>query len=177
MTNHVHLLLTPSATGAIAAMMQDLGRYVRVINALHGRTGSLWEARYRSSLVDSEAYLLTCHRYIELNPVRAGLVSDPAFYPWSSFSHYAANRPDRLIAEHPIYLGLGETPSERRAAYTSWFANSLEEHLVARIREAINTDSAIGSGTFIHDAEARLGRSGRPPARGRPRKSVTRKFL
>jgi putative transposase len=177
MTNHVHLLVTPSAPGAIAAMMQDLGRYVRVINSIHGRTGSLWEARYRSSLVDSEGYLLTCHRYIELNPVRAGLVSDPVSYPWSSHLHYAANRSNGLITEHPVYLGLGATRSDQRAAYRSLFAASLDEHLVARIREAINTDSAFGSETFIDDAEARLGRSARPPVRGRPPKSVTGKFL
>jgi len=177
MTNHVHLLVTPSAAGAIAAMMQDLSRYVRVINAIHGRTGSLWEARYRSSLVDSEGYLLTCHRYIELNPVRAGLVPDPASYPWSSHLHYAAGRPDRLITEHFIYTGLAMDQSERVRAYRSLFATLLDEQLVAKIREAINTDSAFGCETFIDEMEARLGRSVRPPARGRPPKSVTEKFL
>ena len=178
MTNHVHLLVTPSAPGAIGAMMQDLGRrYVRVINSIHRRTGTLWEGRFRSSLVDSESYLLTCHRYIELNPVRAGLVSDPAFYPWSSHLHYAAERSNGVITEHPIYAGLGASRSERQAAYQSLFAASLDERLVARIREAINTDSAFGCETFIDDAETKLGRSVRPPMRGRPPKGVTGKLL
>jgi REP-associated tyrosine transposase len=178
MTNHVHLLVTPAESGAVGAMMQDLGRrYVRVINTIHGRTGTLWEARFRSSLVDSEAYLLTCHRYIELNPVRAGVVSDPGAYAWSSHAHYAADRVNPLITEHPVYLRLGQTRSERQAAFQSMFAMSLEDHLVAQIREAINTDSALGSETFMDDAEGKLGRSVRAPTRGRPAKSVTGKLL
>ena len=85
MSNHVHLLVTPSSIGAVAATMQDVGRrYVRLFNQIHGRSGTLWEGRYKSSLIDSESYLLTCHRYIELNPVRAGLVNHPLEYPWSS---------------------------------------------------------------------------------------------
>ena len=178
MTNHVHLLVTPSGPGAIGEMMQDLGRrYVRIINSIHRRTGTLWEGRFRSSLVDSESYLLTCHRYIELNPVRAGLVSDPASYPWSSHLHYAADRSDGVITEHPVYVGLAASRSDRQAAYRSLFAASLDAGLVAQIREAINTDSAFVSETFIDDAEARLGRPVRPPTRGRPAKSVTGKLL
>jgi putative transposase len=178
MSNHVHLLVTPAAPGAVGAMMQDMGRrYVRVINTLHSRTGTLWEARYRSSLIDSESYLLTCQRYIELNPVRAGLVSDPAAYPWSSHPYYVAGRANDLIAEHPVYQRLGATALERRCAYRSLFSTSLDAHLVARIRDAINTDSAFGSDEFMIAAEAALGRSVRPPARGRPTRSVTGKLL
>ena len=158
--------------------MQDVGRrYVRVINTIHGRTGTLWEARYRSSLIDSENYLLTCHRYIELNPVRAGLASDPASYAWSSYLHYAADPSNALITEHPIYAGLGPTKAERQSNYRSLFATPLDENLVAEIREAINTNSALGSDAFIDEAEARLGRSVGPPTRGRPSKSVTGKLL
>lgn len=178
MDNHVHLLVTPSVAGAIGAMMQDVGRrYVRVFNTLHGRTGTLWEARYRSSLIDSENYLLTCQRYIELNPVRAGLVPDPAAYPWSSHSHYAAGRANGLITEHPVYLRLASTAPERRAAYLLLFEGALDNGIVARIREAINSDSAFGSEAFLNDAEARLGRSVRLPTRGRPAKSVTGKLF
>lgn len=178
MSNHVHLLVTPCQPGAVAAMLQDLGRrYVRVINTIHGRTGTLWEGRFRSSLVDSENYLLTCHRYIELNPVRAGLVSDPAAYPWSSHAHYAADRVNGLITEHPVYLRLGETGFERRTAFRSLFAASLDDNLLVQIRHAVNTDSALGSQNFMDDAEAKLGRSVRPPTRGRPLKSVTEKLL
>jgi REP-associated tyrosine transposase len=178
MSNHVHLLVTPSEAGAMGAMMQDLGRrYVRVINTIQGRTGTLWEARFKSSLVDSENYLLTCHRYIELNPVRARLVSDPGSYAWSSHAHYTADRTSRLITEHPVYLGLGATSSERQVVFRSLFATSLDDRLVAQIRNAINTDSALGSDSFMDDMEGKLGRSVRPPTRGRPCKSVTGKLL
>ena len=178
MSNHVHLLVTPSESGAIGAMMQDLGRrYVRVINTIHGRTGTLWEARFKSSLIDSETYLLTCHRYIELNPLRAGVVSDPAAYAWSSHAHYATDWVNPLITEHAVYLRLGATRSERQAAFRSMFAMSLDERLVAQIRNAINTDSAFGSESFLEDAEGKLGRSVRAPTRGRPAKSVTGKLL
>jgi putative transposase len=178
MTNHVHLLVTPSEAGAIGMMMQDLGRrYVRVINTIHARSGTLWEARFRCGMIDSENYLLTCQRYIELNPVRAGLVSEPGAYPWSSHSYYAAGVANNLITEHPVYLLLGLTARERSAAYLSLFTCSLEERVVARIREAINSDSAFGSEAFLDDAEAKLGRSVRLPTRGRPAKSVTGKLL
>jgi putative transposase len=178
MSNHVHLLVTPSEQGAVAATLQDLGRrYVRVINSVHGRTGTLWEGRFKSSLVDSENYLLTCHRYIELNPVRAGLVSDPADYPWSSHAHYTASRVNSLITEHPIHARLGTTAQERQEAFRSLFSVSMDESVVAQIRNAINTDSALGSEAFLEDAEAKLGRSVRQPRRGRPPKLVTGKLL
>ena len=178
MGNHVHLLVTPAEPGALGVMMQDLsGRYVRVINRIHARTGTLWEARFRSSLVDSENYLLVCQRYIELNPVRAGLVVKPDEYPWSSHSFYASGRASRLITEHPVYIRLGLTAAERRNAYLSLFAEALDDGVVQRIRAAINSDSAFGCDAFMDNAEAKLGRSVRLPARGRPAKSVTGKFL
>ena len=171
MTNHVHLLVTPGEEGAAGAMMQDIGRrYVRVINTVHGRTGSLWEGRFKSSLVDSETYLLTCHRYIECNPVRAGMVGDVAAYAWSSHAHYAGLRVDPLIAEYPQYRALGLTPEERRCAFRSLFAIALSEDVLGAIRTAANTDSAIGSEAFMAQAELLLGRSVRPPKRGRPPK-------
>lgn len=178
MSNHVHLLVTPLQPGALGVMMQDLGRrYVRVVNTIHGRTGTLWEARFKSSLVDSENYLLICQRYIELNPVRAGLAAHPGAYAWSSYAHYAGRIVSDLITEHPVYLRLASTAAERRAAYLSLFEHSLDERLVAGIRDAINSDSALGSETFLDDAEAKLGRSVRVPTRGRPPKSVTGKLL
>ena len=151
--------------------MQDLGRrYVRVINTMHGRTGTLWEARYKASLIDSEGYLLTCHKYIELNPVRAGLVGDPGSYPWSSHGYYAAGRPNRFISEHPVYRSLGATEAERRNAFSAFFDTGVDERLTRRIRDAVNTASAFGSETFMAQAEATLGRSVKPPVRGRPPK-------
>lgn len=178
MTNHVHLLVTPQEAGALGTMMQDLGRrYVRVINTIHGRSGTLWEARFKASLVDSESYLLTCHRYIELNPVRAGLVRDAASYSWSSHAYYAGERANDLIAEHPLYLGLGATASERHAAFRSLFQTQLDERVVAQIRKAVNSDSALGSEAFMAEAEAMLGRPVRPPTRGRRAKSITGKLF
>jgi len=178
MGNHVHLLVTPAKAGGLGAMMQDLGgRYVRVINRIHARTGTLWEARFRSSLVDSENYLLVCQRYIELNPVRAGLVGDPAEYPWSSHSYYRHGRANRVITEHEVYLRLGFTARDRSVAYLSLFAEALGDCVLERIRAAINTDSAFGCDAFLIAAEEKLGRSVRLPTRGRPPKVVTEKFL
>lgn len=178
MTNHVHLLVTPQEAGALGVMMQDVGRrFVRVMNNVHGRSGTLWEARFRASLVDSENYLLTCHRYIELNPVRAGLVSDPRSYPWSSHTHYATDRPNALITQHPIHRALGTTVQERQAAFESLFHGIMDDRVVEQIRKAANTDSALGSETFMRDVEAMLGRPVRPPIRGRPAKNVTGKLF
>ncbi|HYL90461.1 MAG TPA: transposase [Burkholderiales bacterium] len=178
MSNHVHLLVTPPEAGAVGAMMQDVGRrYVRVINTIHGRTGSLWEGRFKSSLIDSERYLFTCHRYIELNPVRAGIVGHPSAYVWSSHGYYAGARPNPLITEHSEYRQLGRSDQERRAVFLALCAEPLPQRLVDQIRDAINTDSAVGSETFMQHAEEALGRSVRPPTRGRPLKSVTGKLL
>jgi putative transposase len=178
MGNHVHLLVTPSAEGAVGAMMQDIGRrYVRIINTIHERTGSLWEGRFKSSLVDSDRYLLVCHRYIEANPVRAGMVSHPTHYPWSSHGHFAGARIDPMITEHPLYAALGGSECERRAVFGSLTNEPLSQDVLEDIRAAINTDSALGSDQFMDLAEATLGRSVRPPKRGRPAKVVTGKLL
>jgi REP-associated tyrosine transposase len=177
MTNHVHLLITPAEAGAVGATMQDIGRrYVRVVNTLHGRTGSLWEGRFKSSLVDSENYLLTCHRYIECNPVRAAMVSDAAGYRWSSHGHYAGLRSDPLVTEHPQYGALGKSAEERRSAFRSLFATPLQDCALAAIRTAANTDSALGCEGFLAHAEAVLGRSARPPTRGRPPRKQAEKI-
>ncbi|MBA8885076.1 transposase [Dokdonella fugitiva] len=105
MTNHVHLLLTPTTVGAVSRMMQQLGRgYVGYFNTAHHRSGTLWEGRFKSNLVDSERYLLTCYRYIEMNPVRAGMVEEPGAYRWSSYGHNASGGPDAIVTPHPIYL-------------------------------------------------------------------------
>lgn len=146
MTNHVHLLVTPRGRGSVSAMLQDLGRrYVRVINTIRGRTGTLWEGRFKSSLVSTEAYLLTCHRYIELNPVRAGMVAEPSAYPWSSHPHYTGGRSDDLITEHAAFLSLGGTVDERRAAFRELFRDTLDEKTLTHIREAVNAGCPLGA--------------------------------
>jgi putative transposase len=175
MSNHVHLLLTPHEYGAVAAMLQDIGRrYVRVINTIYGRSGTLWEGRYKSSLIDSENYLMTCHRYIEMNPVRAGLTDRPEAYPWSSHGHYASSMPNKLITEHAIWVGLGSSNAERRASFRALFEEQLDAQTLKRIREAANTDSALGSEAFLLSTERLLGRRVRPPIRGRPTKPANR---
>ena len=168
MDNHVHLLLTPAETGAASAMLQDLGRrYVRNFNLVHERTGTLWEGRFKSNLIDSERYYLTCHRYIELNPVRAGMVSAPGDYPWSSHRHYASATFNHLITEHGIYRDLGRSPEERRQAFLDRFRDEVE---VERIRTSVNRGWALGSDEFVTRMESVTGRTLRPAHRGRPRK-------
>ncbi|HWE43217.1 MAG TPA: transposase [Gemmatimonadaceae bacterium] len=135
MTNHVHILATPDGKRGPARMMQALGRwYVPYFNARHRRTGTLWEGRYRSRLIDSERYLLACSRYIEMNPVRAGLVVVPGAYRWSSFRGNGEGAPDYLVTAHPAYRALGASPAERRAAYRALFSVPLEEAEVSAIR-------------------------------------------
>jgi len=172
MTNHVHLLVTPAESGSVAAMLQEMGRrYVRVFNTVHGRTGTLWEGRFKSSLVDTEAYLLACHRYIELNPVRAGLAVHPEAYPWSSHAHYAIGNVSDLITEHALFLALGTNRAERQAAFRALFQDEMDQRTLAQIREAVNAGCALGSETFLEAMQAKLGRPVHPPKRGRPAKS------
>lgn len=173
MTNHVHLLITPARKGALAALMQDLGRsYVRTMNAVHGRTGTLWEGRFKSSLVDSERYFLVCQRYIELNPVRAGLVGAASEYPWSSYRHYARGEKKPFITEHECFLRLGTTNERRREAYEELFAEEMSRDELARIRAAANSSSALGAEDFVDRLRALTGRPVSTPRRGRPSKAM-----
>jgi len=171
MTNHVHLLLSPARVRVVSALMQSLGRrYVRYFNDRYQRTGTLWEGRYRSCLVDSEDYLLRCYRYIELNPVRAGMVVDPADYPWSSHGANALGHPDPLVQPHPRYLALERDDDTRRAVYRSLVTRGLEPTEVEEIRRAMGTQRALGSDDFREDIQRRLGRRVAPGRPGRPRK-------
>jgi putative transposase len=133
MTNHVHVLMTPYQPNSLAKVLQALGRrYVPYINATYQRTGTLWEGRYRASLVDADQYLFACYRYIELNPVRAGMVQDPAEYPWSSYQWHAYGQPDPVITDHALYLALGTTMQERQTAYRALFQHHIDENLLQR---------------------------------------------
>lgn len=170
MTNHVHLLVTQTREWGIAAMMQSLGRrYVQYFNKTHERTGTLWEGRYKASLVDSDAYLLTCMRYIELNPVRAGLTDQPGRYPWSSHNANAAGQGNPLLSPHPLYNGLGGTATERQQAYRHLFANALDDKQLQDIRDALCQELVLGQAGFIADIEALTRRQSRPGTPGRPR--------
>jgi putative transposase len=169
MPNHVHLLMSPLAAGAVARTMQDVGRrYVRRFNETYKRSGTLWEGRYKAHLVDSETYLFVCHRYIELNPVRAGMVEHPLQFPWSSHAHYALGAESRLITRHALFESLAGDESARRAAFLAQFRESMAADKVERIRTAVNQGRALGSDSFLDRVGAALGRSVRTPKRGRP---------
>jgi putative transposase len=176
MPNHVHLLVTPSSAGAVAALMQALGRrYVRLFNEIHGRSGTLWEGRYKSSLIDSETYLLTCHRYIDLNPVRAGLVRDPQEFRWSSHRHYRLGERNPIVTRHPVFDALAADEPARQGAFEALFREKLTEETIGLIRKSANQGWALGSEQFLDRIEVALGKSARPPKRGRPFKQTEEK--
>lgn len=155
-------------------MMQDLGRrYVRIFNDVHHRTGTLWEGRYKAAMIDTERYLLTCHRYIELNPVRAGLVPQPADFRWSSHRFYVHGFTNALITPHSIMQRLGVDDAARRAAYLELFKAPIEPALVDLIRSNTNKGWPLGSKEFLLTLGAALGRDVQPPKRGRPHEQAT----
>lgn len=159
MSNHVHLLLTPEDEHGPARLMQRTGRlYVRFFNTKYERTGTLWESRYRSSLIDRESYFLACARYIELNPVRAGMVVAPSGYRWSSYGHNARGIPDVLITPHPMYLALGDSPAERRATYRRMFGEELPSDTLDEIRRSTQRGDALGTEPFRRRLETALRR-------------------
>jgi putative transposase len=173
MTNHVHLLMTPRRTNAIAKVIQSLGRrYVHYINATYQRSGTLWEGRYKASVIESESYLLMCSGYIELSPVRSKLVADPAAYPWSSYQWHALGKDDPLITDHAAYLALGSTDEERHQAYRAFFRDQLDSARLSEIRESLNQCRVLGSERFKDEIEAALSRRVRPGKSGRPRAKV-----
>lgn len=172
MPNHVHLLLTPVAGDTLARVMQSLGRrYVRWFNVRHGRTGTLWEGRYRSAVVETDRYLLACMRYIEMNPVRAGLVEAPAGYRWSSHRHQLGQTVDQLITEHAVYWALGNTPFERQLAYRRLFEPGFPDAETEAIRRATHRGWALGERAFISEIAVMSGRRAEPLRRGRPTKA------
>ena len=172
MTNHVHLLATPRERGSVGRLMQALGRrYVRYVNDHHCRTGTLWEGRYKACLVASDEHLLRCYRYIELNPVRAGMVATPGEYRWSSHAANAHGAADALVVPHELYLGLGRTPVERRAAYRELVAETIPAQETDAIRLNLQRQHAFGSRRFQAAIEAQLQRRAGPAKIGRPRKA------
>jgi putative transposase len=169
MTNHVHLLVTPPAPGATSRMMQRLGRrYVGYFNTCHLRTGPLWEGRFRSSLVDSDQYLLGCQRYIELNPVRAGLVETPLAYPWSSHRHYATGEANALLSAHPTFLALSPHADRRRELYAALVASGIDASELEAVRVHLRQGRPLGSARFQRQVEDLLGRRTQVRPRGRP---------
>ena len=173
MTNHVHLLLTPATAQGVSHLMKRLGqRYVQYINRTYQRSGTLWEGRFRSCLVNEEHYLLGCYRYIELNPVRAGMVAHPAAYRWCSYRANAMGEHIEWLEPHPMYLALGHTPAVRQLAYRELFRDQLDSGLADQIRHATNGNYALGSERFRQQVATVLSRRVSPGLPGRPRKEV-----
>ena len=171
MTNHVHLLVTPSRADALSRLMRHLNqRYVQAVNRAYLRSGTLWEGRFRSCLVDSEAYVLACQRYIELNPVRAGIVRDARDYPWSSHRMNASTLPSALLTPHEVFLALAPDATSRVAAYRALFAQALPGDVVAGIRRATAGSYALGGPRFQEQVGAMAGRRVVPGVPGRRRR-------
>ena len=172
MTNHVHLLATGSGSDSLSRMVQSMGRrYVSYFNYLYERTGTLWEGRFKSCPVETERYFLVCHRYVELNPVRAELVGDPWAFQWSSYRANAFGKPDDLVTPHSLYMELGATEDRRRQAYQGLFGSPVDPPTLAAIRYAAGKGWALGGEKFQAKLAELSGRPAAPRKRGRPRKA------
>jgi putative transposase len=170
MSNHFHVLATPETEAGIPQMMQAVGRrYVRNFNLRHARTGTLWEGRYRSTLIQAERYLLACMVYMDLNPVRAGMVPDPADYRWSSHQHYVGRRSDKLITPHPLYWELGNTPFARDEGYAALVRAGVPEQQQRALTDSAMRGWALGEPDYVADLQRRTQRRVARAQAGRPR--------
>ncbi len=175
MDNHFHLLATPATAEALPLMMQAVGRsYVRYFNQRHGRSGTLWEGRYRSTLIETERYLLACMVYIDLNPVRAGMVALPAAWPWSSHAHYLGQRVEKLVTPHALYWALGNTPFAREAAYAALVQTGIGSGEQAALTDAALRGWALGDADFVAELQKK---STRRVAKARPGRPALHKKL
>jgi putative transposase len=169
MTNHVHLLVTPTTADALSEMMKGLaGSYARWFNTKHGRTGTLWEGRFRSSLIQQDAHFMACMRYIELNPVRSGLATSPQQYPWSSYRHHAGLEVSPTVSDHSLYWALGNTPFDREAAYREFVAQGIASAEYQEISSAWKSALPYGSSDFKVRLAQESGCRVEPGRRGRP---------
>ncbi len=173
MSNHFHLLATPQTPDGLPQMMQALGRrYVRYFNDSQQRSGTLWEGRYKSALIQSERYLLACMAYIDLNPVRAGLVATPGDYPWSSYGHYAGLRTDKLITPHALMWELGNTPFAREAAYADLVQSGVSPAQGDALTRSALSGWALGEPDFVAELQKRTERRVSKLRAGRPLASL-----
>lgn len=173
MDNHFHLLVTPETQDGLPLMMQAVGRaYVRYFNARHQRTGTLWEGRYRSNVIETERYLLACMVYIDLNPVRAGMVARAEDYAWSSHRHAIGQLRDKLVTPHALYWALGNTPFAREAAYAGLVRVGVNEGQRAQITQSTLSGWALGSAPFIETLQQGTARRVTPSKAGRPVKRL-----
>ena len=173
MPNHTHILATPQTEKSISKVLQSLGRcYAQYYNYIHDRTGTLFEGRYRATLVDSDTYLFDCYRYIELNPVRSAMVKCPEDYLWSSHRHNALGIKDYMITPHVKYLSLAQPGSSCIEEYKELFGKTLENHIIDEITDSTNKSWVLGSQCFKKSIEATLNRRSSPKPRGGDRKSI-----
>ncbi|MCI5180667.1 MAG: transposase [Candidatus Electrothrix sp. AW3_4] len=171
MTNHVHLLLTPKKASSAGSLMKRLGqRYVQYVNRTYQRSGTLWEGRFRSCIIQEENYLFTCQKYIEMNPVRAGMVQHPGEYRWSSYSRNACGEKSDVVKPHFLYKELGETSIERQNAYQALFRHELDTAEIDKIRKNTNGGFSLGDNRFHAEISTMLGRRVTPGKAGRPKK-------
>lgn len=169
MSNHFHLLVTPQTQDGLPQMMQAVGRrYVRYFNDIQGRTGTLWEGRYKSTLIQTDRYLMACMAYIDLNPVRAGLVAQARDYPWSSHGHYIGQKVDPLITPHSLYWGLGNTPFAREAAYSELVNVGVSIDQQQALTKATLSGWALGEADFVNDLQKKTERRVNKVRAGRP---------
>lgn len=171
--NMIQIIATPRVPEGIPSMMQSLGRrYVQFVNHRYRRSGTLWAGRYKSSLIDSDAYLLTCYRYVELRPLYLGLADSLGAYAWSSFNHHASTEDSNVITDHRLYLELGDTPRARAEAYRKLFRYRFDRRLLEYIAETIKLGQVLGGDVFKDKIEQIANQRVRPLKRGRPRKSA-----
>jgi putative transposase len=169
MTNHVHLLVTPVQADSCARLMKAVNQlHSQYMNRRYGRTGTLWEGRFKSCPIEAETYLLNCYRYIELNPVRAGIVDDPAAYPWSSYNTNAGDVRDEFLSPHEVFVALGDTATARRAIYIALLRDDRSDGPTQEIRKATSGNLALGSNAFARRLAALTGRRATPGRNGRP---------
>jgi putative transposase len=169
--DHIALLVSPADATGLGRMMQWIGRhYVPYFNVKYQRTGTLWQGRYKATVIDASQYLLLCSSFIELDSVRSGLASNPADYPWSSCAHHVGSKPDALITDHPIYWALGNTPFDRELAYRALLDHGLTASEVETLSEATRKGWPLGSEKFKDALARQLSRRVSPAKRGRPRR-------
>ena len=174
MSNHLHLLLTPLQNDSLPKMMQAVGRsYVLYFNKRHGRSGTLWEGRYRSALIQTERYFLACMAYIDLNPVRAGMAAQAADYLWSSHGHYIGRQNEAWLSPHPLYWDMGNTPFAREAAYAAMVQAGVNQEQQQALTSSALSGWALGEKSFVQGLQKQTTRRVNRAKAGRPFGSKT----
>jgi putative transposase len=173
MTNHFHLLLRPEEGQTVSRILQSLTvAHTWRYHKRHRSVGHVWQGRFKSPVIQDDGHLLVVLRYIEANPLRAGMVADPADYRWSSYRAHGLGEPDPLLSPLPEYDGLGRTPAERRARWRRKVAAAQDEGEVESVRRSLRTGRPLGDPAWVEATASRLGIEPGPRRRGRPRKSA-----